>query len=586
MQTKLSMKSAFYTLSLSFYLPLSAMVSEFEEYDASDYKEQLYSTVSNLEMGEDADGKTIYYKVQPSTGQYLYLGANEVFFSPIGKLTSGGETNNPDLPLNNEKEFEFITRLDLAGDQLEWGFITTTFGNLHADVMISGSANDVGMVLSLQIDDSATTEFTISSEMVEAGYTSFDFTDLEEGFHTFKITVITPKKNDTLKIMNVRLSGDSAQNSYVVRERWRPNAAYSTWASSRNRGDVKAWVMELSTDSELGHYSPCTTEFGYFGPIFRPGGTARNMNMSIWSSGSEQDILPVNLQSHLLGIGSAEGVFGSFSHEGRGVKVERWNNFESNTSKKYVIGLRFVNEGDFTTFYGYFWNEQTENWQLYSVGRKVKDEPVKSMKTKAFIEVVGGPSQERSNHKPREVRYKGWVCNGKGVWWDLNQATIPGDDELTNNRRGITEDGEAFFTSAGGLQNTMPEAASTTIRKATIVNRPIYMDPTKLQGLFTVPFIPKITSAVRNSDSSVTVNFQTNTLLESNVTLCWGAADALSVENNWQSKTNFDLPAGDSNFVHSVEIPASADTKFFRILVRDAQAQMWSFETSSLSVTN
>jgi hypothetical protein len=585
MQTKFNKKSALLALSLSIYFPLSAVVLDYQEYDVANYKEQLYKEVSLLEFGVDENNNPIYYKVQQSNNPYLYLGANEVFFSPIGKLTSVLGSKNPDLDLNKGEEYEYIKNLFNANDQIEWGFITTNFGNIHADFILSGTTKDIGAVLSFQIDQKDPVEVTITNDMLVAGNTLLDFPDIEQGFHTFKITVITPKTRD-LNIINVRLSGQGSIDSYVVRERWRPSAAYSTWASSKNRRDVKAWIMELSSDSELGHYSPCTTEFGYFGPIFKPGGSSTRVNMSIWSSGSNEPLLPFNKQSHILGIGSSDGIFSSWSHEGNGAKADKWNVFETNTSKKYVIGLRFVDDGDFNTFYGYFWNEQTENWQLYSVGRKLKKEVIKSLKTKAFIEVVGGAMQERSNHKSREVRYKGWVCNSKGVWHDLNRAIIPPYTDVTNETRGITEDGESFFTSTGGLKNTLQPNVSTTLQKQDIVNRPLYMDPLKLENFFKVPFIPKITGATINADGTIKVDFQTNTEFESDVTLCWGTQDALSNQKNWDMSTSFSVPANDSDYIHSIEIPASLDTKFLRILVRDQRAQMWSFETFTVGSIN
>ena len=54
----------------------------FADYDNEDYLKQLYSEVTSKEMGIDEEGKGIYYKTQEQMGEYLYLGPNEVFFSP------------------------------------------------------------------------------------------------------------------------------------------------------------------------------------------------------------------------------------------------------------------------------------------------------------------------------------------------------------------------------------------------------------------------------------------------------------------------------------------------------------------------
>jgi hypothetical protein len=107
---------------------------------------------------------------------------------------------------------------------------------------------------------------------------------LSNGLHTFKVELTKSIYAANLRVFNVRLSGNGVNESYVVKERWRPKARYSRWMSSANPDDVRAWIIELSSDSEYNHYSPITTNFGCTGPIFKLGGIARNMNMSIWSS--------------------------------------------------------------------------------------------------------------------------------------------------------------------------------------------------------------------------------------------------------------------------------------------------------------
>jgi hypothetical protein len=579
-----NIKSLFCVFSVGYCFLFNEKLSAFEEYNVSNYKNQLYSEVTPLEYGKDKDGNTIYYKVQHSIGQQLYLGPNEVFFSPIDKLVLGGETKNDALELNKGAEFEWIQGLREENSQLQWSFITKNAGVIDADFILSGTSDDAGLILSIQIDDLEPSQVEVSSAIITDGKMQFHFENLEPGFHVLNVNILNTINSNKLKIFNVRLSGSALLDSYIVRERWRPDAVYSEWRSSKNASDVKAWIMELSSDSELGHYSPITTNFGYYGPIFKPGGSALRMNMSIWSSSENEEPLPIFQRSHLLGIGSDKGEFSVWNtKEGTGAKVEKWNNFETNTSKKYIIGLRYTYDGNFRTYYGYFWNDQTNNWQLYSVGRKYDLDPLNELKTKGFIEVVGGAGGERSNHKVREVKYKGFVCNSNGVWSDLDRLVLPKYSEMTNHRRGIAEDGESFFTSTGGLENRILNTVTKTLKKPSIVKRPLYMEPSKLQGFFSLPFIPKIENVTLSENGLMAVKFQTNTSFASKVTLCWGTQDALSIEENWENSTTFDLAAGESNFSHLVEIPATANVKYFRILVRDSRAQMWSFETFSLA---
>jgi|GEM_PF-2274845 len=584
MKIKKDLNKLFYMASIccfSTYGKLEAV----EPYDISDYRNQLYTDVTTLQLGEDTDGLKVYYKVQKNVDHpYLYLGPNEVFFKPIGKLSLDEGVPNESLELNQGTEFSFIKRLQENNAELEWSFITSSSGNIHADLFFSATPTEIGSILSFQIDDNlVATNLTITEDMIGDSIFELDFLNVTKGVHTFKVKVIKTTSKSQLTIYNLRLSGESLANSYIIRERWRPNAAYSNWSSSKNPNDVQAWIMELSSNSLLGHYSPCTTEFGYFGPGFDSEGRSGGVNMAIWSSGENKPLLPLNLRSHLLGIGSSKGEFETWStKEGTGAKVKKWNVFEDNLSKKYVIGLRYTNDGDFTTFYGYFWNEITNNWQLYCAGRKFKDEPVQDLKTKAFIEVVGGAGGERSNHVPRIVNYKGFVCDSVGNWSDLDQLILPGGSGITNQRRGIAQDKESFFTKTGGLANKKAQKAGI-VKKNIIVNRPAYMDPSKLEGFFTLPFIPQITSATLNSNNLVTLAFKVNTELKSTVTVCWGTQDAVTIKENWDHTMTFSLPSGQSDLEHFIELTDSVDAKFFRILVQDGNAQMWSFETQTLN---
>ena len=564
---------------------LAAVVEEpnvFEGYDIIDYKEQLYSSIIPVELGLDEKGEIIYYNSQAVGSKYLYLGPNEVFFTPIGDLKLGGVTENDDVLDSRGSEYQYIGRFRQEQDSIEWGFITSNTGAMVADFFIEGASNDAGIIFSMQIDDNTPQEVTITSEMLNDKHFTLAFSDVSEGFHVFKGTLIKRSKPASLKIFNVRLSGEAILDSYVVKERWRPEAVYSEWSSSNNLTDVKAWIIELYSDSQLGHYSPITTNFGYFGPIFKPGGSALNMNMSIWSSGDNEALLPIDLRSHLLGIGSSEGIFGSWGHEGTGVKVRDWDNFKDNTSQKYVVGLRYEIDGEFTTFYGYFWNEATSKWQLYSVGRKHRDEILSSLKTKAFIEVVGGASEERSNHQERRVNYRGWVRNSEGNWSSLDTFDIPKRKEVSNQYRGISEDGEYFFSATGGYRSWFNNDPSSQLHKPEASELPVYMRERNIADFDKLPFVPKITKALITDDGMLTVNFQTQTLNAATVTICYGSENAQTNQVFWENSTTIDVPAGKRRKVHTAKIALTPEVRYVRILVQDGEAQMWNFDSYDL----
>ncbi|MCH9620879.1 MAG: hypothetical protein S4CHLAM20_02870 [Chlamydiia bacterium] len=560
----------------------SGILSAVDPLDIDDYRSQLYSDVTPLEYGSDEEGKPTYLRVQKSTGNYLYLGPNYVFFNDPGVFLLSGETESEQIPDGRKREYAYITRFLKNDYGMEWGFYTTEEDDLHADVFIEGTSKDIGTTLVVNIDDEESKEFIINEEMLTDGYFQLDYSNIGAGFHKFKIVLKNHQRSGSFKIFNVRLSGEKINSSSAVQMRWRPKAAWSDWSSSKNPDDGRAWIMELSSDSKLGFFGPISTNFGYFGPVFKDGGKARSMNMSVWSSNKSSGPRELDKQSHLLGIGSSEGYFGTWSHEGRGVKVRGWDNFEPNTSGKYVIGLRFTQDEDFNTFYGYFWNEVTNKWQLYSIGRKRNVGPIDNIKTKSFIEVVGHTREERSNHVIREVQYRGWLCDSEGVWTDLDQVKIPRKKGVGNRRRIISEDGERFVVSTGGYTNYEINPNTYTLKKPETTKLPIYMRPKKLRDFYKVPFIPVVRNVSLGDDGQFTIKLRPNTNLSSTVKVCWGSENALSNAPNWEHEKEFTIESGKRRRVVTLKVPATEDARYFRVLVSNEKAQMWTFETYDL----
>jgi len=116
-----------------------------EGYNEVNYLKQVHSAVTMLEYGKDEKQRTNYYKVQKPIDQYLYLGANEVFFYLIGKLKSFGvDKNDPNLELNKGREFYYISKFMREQDQLKWTFITTEEGDFKADSFFEFTEAEAG----------------------------------------------------------------------------------------------------------------------------------------------------------------------------------------------------------------------------------------------------------------------------------------------------------------------------------------------------------------------------------------------------------------------------------------------------------
>lgn len=575
MQKTSKWSRSLFALSIISTGALFGVVAEFDDYDHSDYQTQLYTEVQTIEHGVDDQGNPTYYKVQNSD-KYLYLGPNEVFFNPAGGLRLTGKTNNSTQTLNGNNEYSRIKNWKSVSHSLEWGFFTTVHAPFKGTFFLDGINADVGTELLFSVDESFNQLITITQEMIDQNYFTVDFPALNEGPHLMKVTLKKRSNTNGTKVKNFRLEGEGIQNSYVLRERWRPSALYSAWSSSKTGKDVQAWIMELSSDSPMGHFSPLTTEFGYFGPIFKKNGIAHEINMSIWNSSNNSQVWQ---KSHLLGVGHPTAKFGSWSHEGTGVKVRNWSIFKNNESKKYVLGLRYKNDPPYRTFYGYFWDEIKEEWTLYSVGRVYNGKELTRLKNTAFVEVPGPSDRQRTGQVPRKVEYRGWVRNSNGEWNDLDKQTIGKTSKILNHKRGLTEDGERFYASTGGFKNYSPRDTKIVIKKDEILERPLYMDEEKLKAFDELPFVPGPISASLNSNGTLSVTFKTRTPNACKVTICYGSSNAVTNIENWEHTATFDLPAGQAEEEKTLQISNVQSAKFVRILVQDENAQMWTFRT-------
>ena len=69
---------------------------------------------------------------------------------------------------------------------------------------------------------------------------------------------------------------------------------------------------------------------------------------------------------HLLATGNPTAEFSGFGHEGSGVKLRGWEPF-AHHPKSVIQALRMEISPEFETYYGYFYDDRTDRWKLYTV---------------------------------------------------------------------------------------------------------------------------------------------------------------------------------------------------------------------------
>ena len=117
-------------------------------------------------------------------------------------------------------------------------------------------------------------------------------------------------------------------------------------------------------------------------------------------------------------------------------------------------------------------------WKLYGVGLKFRTRPVKSLFMRSFIEVPGVAENQRTNHVPRQVGYRGFMRDKKSGWHHVDAMTGgTGKAGVSNKKWDRAEEGPDvdydFVCSCGGLEQI---PSSKIARKAApLTEQPLYM---------------------------------------------------------------------------------------------------------------
>ncbi|MEM7601237.1 MAG: hypothetical protein AAF357_07440, partial [Verrucomicrobiota bacterium] len=246
--------------------------------------------------------------------------------------------------------------------------------------------------------------------------------------------------------------GPAIEGAHLLRVRWRPAAAHGGYDTAKVKG-AKLLVFATRSMESASSYSPITTPFGYYGTSF---GSDRksvgNFNFSMW--GKESGASDLKTMPHLLGVGSPEGEFSGFGHEGSGVKPRGWEPMPDKP-KLVVQALRLVNDGVYDTYFGYYFDHPKKTWKFYGAGRKWNGgKPAQHLKLGSFCEVPGPPQSQRSGDIYREVRRRGWAWDD-GDWVALESYHPGGNgssgEQPVNKSWYTSEDGE-YAMGCGGIR--------------------------------------------------------------------------------------------------------------------------------------
>lgn len=551
----------------------------------------------------------------------LYLGANEVFFNKINLMSTVPSNSSTQgikrLDLNQNILFKHIANFGkMPDDALFWSFLSTRRNTIQVQMFAHTSRPTTLKLTRIDVQTKKVYEYLLKLDAANSS-PFVSMPQVRPGFHNLKVEIVHSSTTHSPPIRQFSFLKLTCKRSIlsVVRERWRPLATHITFRSTSLEASEKTphgkqphvhkLVLGMEKLPSLGAFAPVSTIFGYYGPILKLDGEDPGMNFSLWSYGRAQkhDPPPTTQWARLLALGNQTTRFGEFGHEGTGVKPRPKQSPFHNVKPPYVVALQFEcelhgNSQHITTYTSHYWDGR--NWKLYAVGQDVTDEKVESIFPKAFIEVPGVPSRQRTNHVSRVIEYEGYVYNANSAnrartgihldashlvdldghtmdvlpdgWHQLNTIMEPRGDGYTN-KRWYAHNGK-LRASCGGLDQFMSKKLHTMHTVKASSDIPMYMR--QIHEIDAQIQYPTIVSLEKKDKQNVNLQVQLPFTDDDELQTCkvfYGNQDGLTISRLWISHTTFtDLESGDHTFV----VPKH---KFYRVLTIRKDGKYWSKHT-------
>ncbi len=523
-----------------------------------DYTGALATEPEVVKLGAEHGVEQVVLAQAAQDGKLMLL-PEHCFFSGTRGAKLGGEQAAKD-ELNGDKRWARIEGLSSPGQRVVF------------PLMLEG-----GGAVSGRITGKGRFSVRLGTEAMNATG-SFAFKSTKAGMVDI---ILSP--DGAASIESVELSGPGAVNAKVLRARWRPAAIHSGFGSSSlGSAQSRLWIMEVRPIfGEKDFYAPITTPFGYFGSTFNADRTSGGINFSMWSFQRGAVEPPLKQLSHLLAVGSPQAEFGGFDHEGTGVKLRGWNPYEGVQVATTVLALRIEPGKPYDTYTGWFLDQKTRQWRLYASGRKWSEKrSVESLLPGCFVEVPGPPQIERTGHIMRAADFRGWCCDDKGRWHQLdvmNGSKADANREQTNCLWSLSNDGWFRMAMGGMVHYRYPNGVNVTAPGMKTL--PDYMSPASIKALEMLPTSIVIKRLVRQG-TRVHVELEVKTTAQdrSKATVFFGPEEMLTFADRWpKSQSAGDLAPGIQRISFDNAPPGGA----CRVLIENSTGRFFTSEAAT-----
>ena len=560
---------------------------------------QLETAPALFRVGVDDDVREYFVNGQPAKNGKLILTASNGFFTPRVCRASGEsslqKTGDDGLIAPN---YAILSNWKKTDGTIRWHLWLARPGQVRFNVHLNVVEKAAGSKLSVSIGGVTHQVETVASRPEQPQPWNLSFDVEEPGEHTFEMAALKIANSQTGvgDVHRIDVYGPAVQDSQLLRARWRPAAVHGGYASTRI-DQSRMWVMATRSTTNSSSYSPITTPFGYYGTSFDASGhSVGGFNFSMWAAGRGGEAPPLKQMPHLLAAGSPNAEFSGFGHEGSGVKLRGWTPMPDRP-QVCVQALRVENDGNYHTYYGYFWDHPTKQWKLYAVGRKWGGgKPIRHLQPGSFCEVPGPPNVQRTGDVPREVRRRGWFRDElAGRWEPMDRFLCRGKGTL-NKSWFVSSEGE-FVMRTGGMRHYVFQSPAVA---QTNMPLPEYLSPEATKQLQRLPAEFGEVDAVEVTDTTVNLDINMKRAgTNARADIYYGEKDCLTFAKRELhatergSSVSRSTQAEDRCWSKQVSIASLKDgrnrititglkpgtTWFYRILVTNDEGKLWTFET-------
>lgn len=525
---------------------------------------------------------------EQSSSSAQTLDINDSYFNLHGGISlhilssTGGSVDN------QEKIFDYATSWNKLDRALLWVLDIKTPGALQVTPSFGVSSVEAGS----EIEVSMGGESQRIQTKATGGSTSFapfgvlHFTVRDTGKQLLRFRLKSLSGSTAGNVKEVKLAGSAAEGMEVWRARWRPEAVHCSWSTSEGPlAEQRLWVMEVTpANHDCWTYCPITGGGGYYGSPWMEG-EITGLNFSVWAYSDGGEIPPAEEMSQLIAVGRGLE-FGEFHHEGHGVKPRGDHPWIGKKPKRQILARAFDFGPIMTTMYGYYFDEDRNEWELYAAARYKNSK--QEVNIGAFVEVTGAAQSQRTAPSLRKVFFEGWFQDRAKLWHPVDQMRATGSKVDAYKEWGVEDN--RFFLAMGGL-----EKRTTTIFDYTLDSRPELPEylSSSLSEKLTSKQLPATFAhtGVSNISTTGAVIGVTVSELGSNSTaeIFYGTTDGVTYgldmdtdyQYFWQQKKEISLNKGSNSI--ALQGLASATTYFYRLRLLNDEGTTWSFETDSFT---